>query len=645
MANPNSSAQRSFASEPYESLADLLESKQITLSLAGKTVFTKSGLAFSVVLPSDADIVHPITGAGLKVAIPANTVSVSQFNAPQGVTNDATAPIQKALNSGAKVVFLDGGTYRTTAELNIPEGVSFIGRGGRLTAANGEFHTAVVVAAPDVSVLGIKIWVPTGTDALDYGISVRAGAENATISNCKIVGLGNRATVAEDEKGGGIHIQGGAVATKVLFNTIRGIKGFGNVRGDGVTLRESSGTRISGNTIVGGARMQIAIIDNATGFIITGNDLDGSYLVGIDIEPNSVNSTGKGIIANNHIRNFAMKPSGFVGGQFYGIDLRSNEFENIIITGNIIEASNPQSLACINAQNNARYASITDNILLCNGVCKAITLSAGNGFEHLIISKNTCREFVGWAVEGYQNSSVSVIDNTFHSSQDVTGAVNLSTGTRITTVQVMENRIKLTGASGRSPIVISGVQVAIVKDNISEQASGPYGVSCYSNTVQGETVIVDNNRMKHTGSDGVSGIRVYAASPGAWPKAFVGVNSITGFPSEFSTSGPVTFVSLKAIGGVELLSGAIIRSGVNNPEGNINAPPGSMLLRDSGSSGTNVYLKVSGMGNTGWVSLSGAVTDVVMPGPYADDAAAATGGVQVNRTYRKTGGTLAWRQA
>lgn len=36
--------------------------------------------------------------------------------------------------------------------------------------------------------------------------------------------------------------------------------------------------------------------------------------------------------------------------------------------------------------------------------------------------------------------------------------------------------------------------------------------------------------------------------------------------------------------------------------------------------------------------------DVIFPGPFADDAAAATGGVPLNGAYRKTGGTIAWRQ-
>lgn len=34
----------------------------------------------------------------------------------------------------------------------------------------------------------------------------------------------------------------------------------------------------------------------------------------------------------------------------------------------------------------------------------------------------------------------------------------------------------------------------------------------------------------------------------------------------------------------------------------------------------------------------------IFPGPYASDAAAATAGVPLNGTYRKTGGAVSWRQ-
>lgn len=56
MANPgdvpsfqNSSAQRSFAAEPYDSVAAVLASKQITSELEGERIFTKDGYCFEVV--------------------------------------------------------------------------------------------------------------------------------------------------------------------------------------------------------------------------------------------------------------------------------------------------------------------------------------------------------------------------------------------------------------------------------------------------------------------------------------------------------------------------------------------------------------------------------------------------------------------
>lgn len=49
MANPNSSAQRSFAAEPYDSVAAVLASKQLTPDLIGQRIFTKDGYCFEVV--------------------------------------------------------------------------------------------------------------------------------------------------------------------------------------------------------------------------------------------------------------------------------------------------------------------------------------------------------------------------------------------------------------------------------------------------------------------------------------------------------------------------------------------------------------------------------------------------------------------
>lgn len=53
------------------------------------------------------------------------------------------------------------------------------------------------------------------------------------------------------------------------------------------------------------------------------------------------------------------------------------------------------------------------------------------------------------------------------------------------------------------------------------------------------------------------------------------------------------------------LNGSDVRAGTGSPEGVVTAPVGSLFLRSDGGSGTALYRKESGTGNTGWVATSG----------------------------------------
>ena len=48
---------------------------------------------------------------------------------------------------------------------------------------------------------------------------------------------------------------------------------------------------------------------------------------------------------------------------------------------------------------------------------------------------------------------------------------------------------------------------------------------------------------------------------------------------------------------------ALIYSGTNTPEGAVTAPVGSLFLRTNGGSGSTLYVKESGTGNTGWSAV------------------------------------------
>jgi hypothetical protein len=53
------------------------------------------------------------------------------------------------------------------------------------------------------------------------------------------------------------------------------------------------------------------------------------------------------------------------------------------------------------------------------------------------------------------------------------------------------------------------------------------------------------------------------------------------------------------------------RSGTNTPEGAVTAPIGSLFQRTNGSTGTSLYIKESGTGNTGWVGAGASFATVL----------------------------------
>jgi hypothetical protein len=67
-----------------------------------------------------------------------------------------------------------------------------------------------------------------------------------------------------------------------------------------------------------------------------------------------------------------------------------------------------------------------------------------------------------------------------------------------------------------------------------------------------------------------------------------------------------------------LITGANLRSGTGSPEGVVTAPVGTVFERTDGSTGTTLYIKETGAGNTGWVpvtasgNISGLTTNRVV---------------------------------
>jgi hypothetical protein len=70
-----------------------------------------------------------------------DVVSVKDFGAVGDGVADDTAAIQAALNSGAKTVIANAGTYKATASLSVPATVSLIGEGRNATVLTAEGNT------------------------------------------------------------------------------------------------------------------------------------------------------------------------------------------------------------------------------------------------------------------------------------------------------------------------------------------------------------------------------------------------------------------------------------------------------------------------------------------------------------------------
>ena len=135
------------------------------------------------------------------------------------------------------------------------------------------------------------------------------------------------------------------------------------------------------------------------------------------------------------------------------------------------------------------------------------------------------------------------------------------------------------------------------------------GINC---TGSGDTTVTGNRCTDTRPSGGKSqqfGIVVNNSSAGQYLIAgnYCAGNASTGL---FQGSGPTYTVGLNVantatsdLNAMTLISGSKIIPVSGTPEGSITAPVGSLALRSDGGTGTSLYVKESGTGNTGWVAV------------------------------------------
>lgn len=568
------------------------------------TITFRTGAAgTSVVVPNfETGITVHSNGTDVYQGGNSNFVTVKDFGAVGNGVTDDTVAIQNALDNGGNCITFPDGTYLISAAIKPSSNQELVGTGGTITMVNNTFAAGVHIdTKSNVRVNGLRIIGASGGNSFDQAILI-ATSTNVIVENCLIQDIGIE-DISPNEWGHGIEINGASANVKIVDNTIKNIKGYGQYRGDGITLRSSSNTLIQGNTIDTNRRMQISVIDDAVDVKIIGNHLLNGYCDGIDVEPNSVNTTGEITIQGNTIRNFGIKPGATIGAQFYGIDLHSNEFDNISIGGNIISAENAQAISCIHGQNGAKFATITGNVLWCNGFADGMTLYSGNGFKNLVISGNIIREFAINGIIGDKNGNVVVDSNILESSQaTAVYGIRMTTGSIDPTyVTVTDNNVKIVSAVIDAGISMQGLNGLVIGNNAVTVSSGN-GIVVYSNIAGMIGAVISNNFAIDTGT-GVDAYKIYSAGAGAIVNCVFEGNAQTGFTNHLTTSGTVTFArSINPAGFAMNKANVIWLTGTGTPEAVVTADVGSLFTRTNGGAGTTLYVKESGTGNTGWAA-------------------------------------------
>lgn len=466
------------------------------------------------------------------------TVSVRDFGAlGDGVTDD-TAAIQAAIDAADEVYF-PSGNYLITSPLTANSYQKLTGSGATIVMADTVFSNILNIAnATKVTVDGLYLVGHNTGNSVDIAIQI-TNSHEITVTNCLIKDIGQEAA-SPNEWGHGIEIDGSSTNVKIINNKIQNIKGYGNVRGDGITVRTCSNVLIQGNTIDTCRRMQIAIIDNAVDIKVIGNDLVNGYLAAVDVEPNSVGTTGEIIIDSNNIRNFGIKPGATTGSQYYGIDNHQNSREDITISNNVIVAENAQAVSCIYAQNGAKFTHIIGNTLKCDGFCSGITLSAGSGSVDTIIANNVIIEPETYGIQGYRNEGISITGNYLKSTNNTAShGIFLTSGYNDLYPVVVGNTFEMSGTGVSAAIYLQAANRFTVSGNRVSVSQG-HGIEIYSNYGATDAGTVVGNTCVDTGT-GTNAYYFRAAGAGSLQNLMFRANSQTGFTSPYATSGAVVF--------------------------------------------------------------------------------------------------------
>jgi len=519
--------------------------------------------------------------------------------APTGVAATDTANIAAKIAlaaAGGGSVLLQRGTYLTN-QTNLANDVALIGQGfgttlkladgnnnkhvvrgnnvsrclvqnfkvdgNRANQVAGTTSSGVFFTGGDKNVVD-RVWV---TGSLQQGIAY-AGSQYGTISNCWITDTSQAEAKKDIWIGRNVAVP--STGTKIVGNFCLSA---------GVTI-DSDDISVVGNYITAPAPgvSGVYVAPLRRRFRIEGNTCTGCGNYGIDADFSNVDRTYGGVIVGNYC---SFNMNGGIGAAVNGTVVASNVCENnanialssvefpqgypygilidgtgIVVSGNVCtdtQATKTQTHGlCIRNLSLVTTGSVVTGNTFDGNLTGALTFGAwGDQGGHKIVAN------IGYAGGVTGSFGIGTVAPAAGG-----GSANILHVKAATAAETPEARVENTAVSGAATVNAYGKTAAsVVTRAILAANASNIQVGAVTNHA---LVFLQNNAEKaRIGTDG-------------WLRLG-------------SSAGP------------------IVAFGTGTPEGVVAAPVGSTFQRTDGGSGTSLYLKETGAGNTGWVAAGGGI--------------------------------------
>lgn len=348
-------------------------------------------------------------------------VNVKDFGAVGDDSNDDTAEIQAALDSGAKRVFIPAGTYKITTALSLPSNIEVYGEGEgsviKLYANSDvlQINGTSNISLHDFSINGQRATYTTATNDGIYINWISTAGENVRIRNVNVTemgGVGILGLASSGTASSGVTVEGCLVentgAHSIVFqdyisdvlirrNTVK-YSGLGYADRPGITAsRYGRRVIVSDNIVIGsasalGSSVHGISIDGTEDAVCHGNVVSGWIGYGIEVggvtngsfQGNTVTGCTRASIAlsgsNGTIRNI-----------------------NVSVVGNTCNSNTAQGIYAFMAGGVATY--MHQNIVIANNAVNGTT--AGVGIEVGLVDRLNIN---GNSVYGASLSGIYALD-------------------------------------------------------------------------------------------------------------------------------------------------------------------------------------------------------------------------------------------